>query len=52
MLRVNATVDEADDDAVTVEPARTTQAFVVVEKFEERRAEVCREWPNLILPDA
>ena len=51
MLWRHAAVDNADDDAVTVEAFGTSQAIVGVEEIEKRRAEAERHRAYFIFPD-
>jgi len=51
VLRVDAAVDEADDDAVTIQSFRAPQSAVRVEQPQETGTEIGRQRPDLVFPD-
>ena len=51
VLRVDAAVDEADDDAVAVQSLGAAQATVRIEQSQEAGTEIGRQRPDLVLPD-
>ncbi len=51
VLRRNAAVDNADDDAVAAQSERAAQAIARIEQLEEVGTEVGRQRANLVFPD-
>ncbi len=48
---IDAAVDDADDQAFTVQSEFPAQPTIVIEQFEEVEAEIGRQRPDLVLPD-
>ncbi len=50
MLRRDAAVDDADDDAFPVQPARAAQAHLAFKQAKKPGAEIRGQRPDLVLP--
>ena len=51
VLRRDAAVDEADDDAITVQPLNAAQPLFAIEQLEKSRAVTSGERADLVFPD-